>query len=79
MKNAREILEKNGFQNSIELRKSENAAIFKGVIKNEERYGSENNSFNSFIRFTFTMCNPPYFSSRDEKIANPARVNLRFE
>lgn len=78
LKNAREILEKNGFQDSIELRKSENAAIFKGVITNGERYDFENNSLNSFLRFTFTMCNPPYFSSRDEKIANPARVNLPF-
>jgi len=59
LKNAEEIRENNGFTDKIELRKSEDA-IFKGVIKSDEK-------------FTFTMCNPPYFSSRDEKIANPAR------
>lgn len=53
-KNALEIIEKNSFQNDIEIRFSQ-GGIFKGIIN--EKYDF----------FHFTMCNPPFFESLEEQ------------
>lgn len=51
--NAQKIVEQNNLQNVIELRLQTSKNIFKGIIKENEK-------------FDFTLCNPPFHSSAEE-------------
>jgi len=59
LKNAQNIIKQNNFEQFIETRKSNNEIILNIIKENE--------------KFTFCMCNPPYFSSTEEKIRLPSR------
>ena len=61
LKNAQEIINKNGLSNSISLRYEEDSAqIFKSVINSEDK-------------FSASMCNPPFYKSEQEALEATTR------
>ena len=57
------VLSTEGLSERIDIRHQvDNGAIFKNIIQPEER-------------FTFTMCNPPFFTSAEEALKASARKN----
>lgn len=56
LKNAQEIIEKNGLQQQIIVKLQTNKEhILKGVVNAKDKY-------------TFTMCNPPFYTSEEEAL-----------
>jgi 23S rRNA (adenine1618-N6)-methyltransferase len=69
LKFAQTIIQKNGLETSIELRLQENKEnILKGIIKADDR-------------FHLSMCNPPFYESAEEALAENSRKtkNLKLQ